>query len=652
LSLLPHLNILSNLIEVTDETSEQLQDKFIRSLQERFPNDHTPADGLIYQRIRYYGQFIENLPSQTSGDHLWAVIASNHWWAILEKAAGSKKGKYLRAFLKHPSLPQAFDELLPIPGIWEGMRIGLLHKLKWMRCDEVSAASSRRTFSKVKQTLQPVLNYLRHIGTTFSYLVGGTDFLPLVDGVTVNLLQSRAPNVSRKDLAFLKKRMEKGEIFKDIEDEAQRHEVWNRLKGIGYPIPTLKTFFKDRLYLEVGRSVMQQLFIPDPQRKITIDESVGEQWGTAVPMPVPYRQQMIRSDLYELWRFSFQYGFEMTNHQRCVNRPRPGDQRPSITSMAPRPVTIDRSVLWQHFFWLARQRNIWPPLADGLQAQEADLPAPLPCDYPENDKETPITRRCGKPFTDSADADRYALTRESLEQVWNKPRVTAGFVTRSIFLAFFGYLIPNGHDVGTDPSEPNNADTDQPSDGNELSPDMSADTSNNPSEENFDGSTPLYSTSEFNPVMTSQQPLWASQQPSFFAMNLFIPGEPIRELKLPNDQHILNRFFAGLERHHFHIYIPGDDQRALHADWCYSAYEHNSKLLLHADFLPEGCFEQLGSTALGHTTNKRRRTDGLVELNAARSWLEEQIAELHVSHIATQVPPQFMLNVDETMEEL
>ena len=41
-----------------------------------------------------------------------------------------------------------------------------------------------------------------------------------------------------------------------------------------------------------------------------------------------------------------------------------------------------------------------------------------------------------------------------------------------------------------------------------------------------------------------------------------------------------------------------------------------------------------------------------MELNAARSWLEEQIAELHVSHIATQVPPQFMLNVDETMEEL
>lgn len=478
--------------------------------------------------------------------------------------------------------------------------------------------------------------------------MGGDDFLPLIDGVTVKLLQSRAPRVSKKDLVFLKKRMEEGELFKDIEDEAQRREIWNRLKDIGYPIPTLKTFFRDRLYLEVGRSVMQQLFIPDPQRKITIDEGVGEQWGTAVPMPIPYRQQMIRSDLYELWRFSFQYGFEMTDHQRCVNRPKPGDQRPSITSMAPRPATIDRSVLWQHFFWLARQRNIWPPSADGFQVQEADLPAPMPCDYPENNEEIPITRRCGKPFTDSVDADRYALARESLEQAWNTPRVTAGFVSRSIFLAFFGYLIPNGHDVGTDPSESNNAATDQPLERDEFSADTSVDTSNDPSEET---SNPLYSASEFNPVMTSQQSLWPNRQPSFFAMNLFIPGDPIRELKLPNDQHTLNRFFAGLERHHFHIYIPGDDQRALHADWCYSEYVRNPRLQLHADFLPEGCFEQLGSTAFGHTTSKRRRTDGLSELNAARYWIEEQLAELHACHIAAQVPPQFMLNVD-AMEEL
>ena len=112
------------------EASEQvIQKEFSRSLQERFPNDHRPPDGLIYQRIRYYEGHLDG-PINTN--------AANQWWATLERASGSKKSKYLRAFFKHPTLPQAFDKLLSIAGIWEGMMIGVLHKLVAMRCDEVS----------------------------------------------------------------------------------------------------------------------------------------------------------------------------------------------------------------------------------------------------------------------------------------------------------------------------------------------------------------------------------------------------------------------------------------------------------------------------------------------------------------------------------
>lgn len=108
---------------------EPLQEEFVRSLRERFPNDQRPPDGLIYERIRYYEGYLDGPVNR---------IAANHWWAALERVSGSKKGKYLRAFFKHPTLPQAFDALLPIAGIWEGMRIGVLHKLVAMRCDEVS----------------------------------------------------------------------------------------------------------------------------------------------------------------------------------------------------------------------------------------------------------------------------------------------------------------------------------------------------------------------------------------------------------------------------------------------------------------------------------------------------------------------------------
>jgi hypothetical protein len=135
-------------------------------------------------------------------------------------------------------------------------------------------------------------------------------------------------------------------------------------------------------------------------------------------------------------------------------------------------------------------------------------------------------------------------------------------------------------------------------------------------------------------------------------MNLSIPGEPTQELKLPNQQQSLSSFFSGLERHHFHIYIPGNDQRSLHADWCYSAYERDPQQVLHADFLPEGCFEQLGSTASGYTTNKRRRTDGIAELEAAKAWLEEQLAELQAYSSTMQPPFQFALGVDDMLEDI
>jgi hypothetical protein len=80
--------------------------------------------------------------------------------------------------------------------------------------------------------------------------------LAQLDGVTIQLLKSRAPKVSARDLKFLKERMSKEELFPDVEDARDRSEIWDRLQEIQYPIPTLETFFKDRLTLEVGRSVL------------------------------------------------------------------------------------------------------------------------------------------------------------------------------------------------------------------------------------------------------------------------------------------------------------------------------------------------------------------------------------------------------------
>lgn len=109
--------------------AESIRHKFIQSLKERYPNDNRPPDGLIYERINRYEGYLD-----TPRDPL----AANNWWAVLEALAGSKKGKYLKQFFKHETLHQKLNSLLVIPGLWGGMRIGLLHKLTAMHCDEVS----------------------------------------------------------------------------------------------------------------------------------------------------------------------------------------------------------------------------------------------------------------------------------------------------------------------------------------------------------------------------------------------------------------------------------------------------------------------------------------------------------------------------------
>ena len=125
-------NSLASPEDYNDEI-ERVRQKFIQSLEERYPNDNRPPDGLIYERINRYEGYL-NTPRD--------ALAANNWWAVLEALAGSKKGKYLKQFFKHETLHQKLNSLLVIPGLWEGMRIGLLHKVTAMHCDEVSLVGS------------------------------------------------------------------------------------------------------------------------------------------------------------------------------------------------------------------------------------------------------------------------------------------------------------------------------------------------------------------------------------------------------------------------------------------------------------------------------------------------------------------------------
>ena len=151
--------------------------------------------------------------------------------------------------------------------------------------------------------------------------------------------------------------MNDGTLFPSIQDGTKRNAVWDRLQTIGVPIPTLQTFFSDLRYLAVARKVMRTLLqINNPKTKMSIDERLGGQHRMIGRLPLGQGRGVVRQGLRELWRFSFQYGLEMTGTARC--QPRDHRTQEAAAVMPNMTASVDRTRLWQHFFWLAGHEGI------------------------------------------------------------------------------------------------------------------------------------------------------------------------------------------------------------------------------------------------------------------------------------------------------
>lgn len=87
---------------------------------EAYGHEQRPSDGEIFRKIRLY---------HLSGDK----EAEDRWWAHLDKS----KPKDLRQLMKNPQIMSAFDALVKLPGIWDKIQLGALHRLLAMKCDEV-----------------------------------------------------------------------------------------------------------------------------------------------------------------------------------------------------------------------------------------------------------------------------------------------------------------------------------------------------------------------------------------------------------------------------------------------------------------------------------------------------------------------------------
>lgn len=154
---------------------------------------------------------------------------------------------------------------------------------------------------------------------------------------------------------------------------------------------------------------MQQICLATPEGEDTIDIILKKQLINNLHSNIDYK-------IWDLWRFSLQYAFEMTKqsgqHRRALRKDKDNERARRLGLIEDRDEMISSNIRL-HFLALARDYGFEVPNEDS-QSQIIDLTLPVPSDFPPEMDDVDFERGCGKPFEDTARADRYALSRESL----------------------------------------------------------------------------------------------------------------------------------------------------------------------------------------------------------------------------------------------
>lgn len=415
--------------------------------------------------------------------------------------------------------------------------------------------------------------------------------------------------------------MEKGTLFPSIHEGAQRDAIWHRLQMVDVPIPTLDTFFKDIRYLAVARDVMRGLLIVfDPKIKISIDEGIGGQHRTVENTILQTSRVVVRRGLRELWRFAFQYGHEMTGADRKVPRRRAAQIRGNIPRFTNGSEPPDRRTLWRHLFWLAVQEgfNIPAYAKPELNPILRQVPEP-PADSESNGQDEPVSRRSGRPFADTVDADRFALSKEALGQTWESRQVTAGFIRRSQFRAFFRHL---HEDLEMDrpadlPGIPTSVTTDVAVDStgdDAMMHSAAGDTAQSPGLPRLDCiDNPGLFDIDFESFCNISPP-------TTFSVKVFIPGRESKDVSMPNEESAIKQFYEGLKARHFGFYWQQNRGISAETDF-YDWHNKNWFLTLEAK-LSVDSVQEYASSAGNASKRRRRELDDV--LNEIANWVDEQ----------------------------
>ncbi|KAA8642578.1 uncharacterized protein ATNIH1004_011523 [Aspergillus tanneri] len=423
----------------SDDISPHLQ----AALVDEYSNEKAPSDGEVYRKIRQYQQ-----EANSRFEKLWKCRIS------------SNKNSRLDQLSSRTDLRAAFDALLPIPGLWNGMSIGSLHRVLALKCRE------------------EIVHYLIYVREFWSFLANkNRSQMMRIDAHTVESLQLLAPGVSRKDAKIVRGLVLGGEAFSAF-DDSERTAIWEKLQRTKVVIPSLFTFFKDIYYLEACAHCVQRLVevsdchptLSTAMRRIlrSSEQCLIQTSDTA------FRQESASVTEYEdlayrqIWLYAMRHYPKMAKEPESSNRvAKPGSEK------------ADEVVLHEMAV-LARRLGFESPQISELVDQSPDRQIALAAllkarkldryrynnDHMEslisritdcfqvavstnqlshnstNTRETTKKDRCGLPRTLSQEQDSHFLFIDQLhiDELVTGGKVSSLFVRQCVYFAFFGKL--------------------------------------------------------------------------------------------------------------------------------------------------------------------------------------------------------------------
>ncbi|ODA75776.1 hypothetical protein RJ55_08694 [Drechmeria coniospora] len=306
------------------------------------------------------------------GDQAWEV--QNH------KFSSKHTRNCAHRLLNNEALRVAFDPVLEVPGLRDGMMISTLNKLFGTRCDEEAA------------------NYLAHIITTYLRIVQSRQAMVKIASEDVRALELRCPKYCAQDAEEIKTAMDRGQIFKAF-NETERKVIRKEILSLGYIIPSLHTFFKDMYLLEDCASSMKYL------------------WSATTAAGAGLTEEAHEDTIHEFAKLAQDLGF----------------QSPEIECLAQ---TNDGAEISQR-----TEVNAELPSQDHLAGCHDAVLASLVVKSPGKGKRQ-LKRRCGRPRYKTYCPDRTFLIKEFLDYDYDGlgiqgTDITTFFVLRSQYLAFF-----------------------------------------------------------------------------------------------------------------------------------------------------------------------------------------------------------------------